>query len=293
MQGMLQELRLAAGAPPAGRSDGRLVLRDELSGSAKVHAVCAFVLWSCNHACICLAGLAPALPCCQLRRCLSNRAYLEQDSMPASSAAVLLLLACGLCAAAAAPQHSERPCCDRAASRDVRGAVPQVRRAHRQPLAAPAPAPASPPLICRHMLLPCADPAARLDRCSMEWKLSAGRARQVGACHSILIVGPSHLPLHARPSALLPCSIRSSPTGCTTHVRVPRKYREQEAAKEELAEGRWRCRQCGKRFLGEAFLDRHLAHRHPHLERTQVGASRAGESDLRKAGACMCFVCGM
>lgn len=46
-----------------------------------------------------------------------------------------------------------------------------------------------------------------------------------------------------------------------------------EASKEALAGGRWRCRQCGKRFVGEAFLDAHLAARHPWLERHAANAS--------------------
>lgn len=38
-----------------------------------------------------------------------------------------------------------------------------------------------------------------------------------------------------------------------------------EAAKEALSASLWRCRVCGKQFLTEEFLDRHLARRHPQL----------------------------
>lgn len=38
-----------------------------------------------------------------------------------------------------------------------------------------------------------------------------------------------------------------------------------EAAKEAVSASLWRCRVCGKLFLSEEFLDRHLARRHPRL----------------------------
>ncbi|KAL4457552.1 hypothetical protein ABPG75_012417 [Micractinium tetrahymenae] len=60
--------------------------------------------------------------------------------------------------------------------------------------------------------------------------------------------------------------------GCPINPASDR-YLQQEAAKEALSQGRWRCRRCGKRFLGERYLDAHLAARHPYLEAQQGNAS--------------------
>jgi hypothetical protein len=53
--------------------------------------------------------------------------------------------------------------------------------------------------------------------------------------------------------------------------RTADRFWWQEAAKEAQAQGLWRCRLCGKQFISEEHLDRHLGSRHADLEMHNVG----------------------
>lgn len=72
------------------------------------------------------------------------------------------------------------------------------------------------------------------------------------------------------PACVLRAPSRSAPASNRHPAAARRRYLLQEGAKEALAGGRWRCRLEGKAFLSEAFIDAHMAHRHPHLELAQV-----------------------
>lgn len=206
-------------------------------------------------------------------------------------AALLLCRMCTVCGCSTVAARVEQPHCDRQASRDVRRVVNEVRKPKAQ--------------HCHHhpqstvnrrrgccWLLFLTLTLAVLSSLQIVLPRLGGRLlpptcplcpandRQVALCQ----VPPRFPDLAAAAGPASPASHGVCGTApCTKSLRVLCcRYRTQEEAKEALAQGRWRCRQCGKRFLGEAFIDAHLAARHPYLEQQQV-QFRAGASGRPKA----------